>query len=492
VKTDPGSIAANVAALSASSVAKLEINWSGSTWTDETDNLAQDSLGGSMQLMDPIEGIRSMGHTQAASVSCLMVNTDGRYSYARAGSQANTQGIFGKRARVSLGFRDTGVDGDPEYVQVFLGRIVDVQEVEKDRQVSLSLRDLSSLYTQHSYQTDTYTDQTTDEWVDRLATEAGITTPTPVTEYGMLTVPYVYADNDDVLAEMRKAAAAEGGVVFIDPTDGTLRLWNAAHWVRAAPVATYTVNDFADLSPRWGWENTYNVIPINYQPRQKAREYKVYELKRPIPLAPSEVRTIEMHFRWPLETFTYYELIASTGGGKDKSASISTDTVMPTSSQNWKIEFTNLDTENEVWITRFDVHGFPVEGRQSETYTRPNGTGNDDKEMPAFSNFYVQTEEQSAVLADMLGDRFEDPRLVMTVKQTRGNPLLELGDVVSITATNAGLSKDATVLGINWSFSGAYTMDLTCLDFTDYYASEDYFVVGTSALGASAGYVCFY
>ena len=262
--TDPGHIATNVAATSAKPCYKLEVCWDGANWTDETANTV---LGFSCrgQIIDPFQGLASMGDAPVGKADIVVDNYDGRFSQGHSGSHAATYGIYGIGVRLSAGYY---YGATAEYVRVFTGRIMDVTESERGATAKLTCHDLGSIPMQQKYSTMIYEGTQINGWIATLATLADVAATD--LEQALTVVPYAYLDDDFALDEIKRAAQSEGGVAFFDAS-GTLRFWNAAHWANATSVATLSVDDYGELEPRRAYSDIYNVIAVEYQPGRRAR-----------------------------------------------------------------------------------------------------------------------------------------------------------------------------------------------------------------------------
>ena len=477
---DPGHIAANAAAVSAKPCYKVEVQWDGANWTAETANTL---LGGSCQaqIVDPFEGLSSMGGAPIGSANIVVDNYDGRFSEGRAGSQAATYPLYGKGIRISAGYYHGAT---AEYVGTFTGRIAEVVEAERSVKAKITGHDLGFIPMQQKYSTMMYADVPISAWISTLATLAGVASTD--LEQSLTIAPYAYLDDDYALDEIKRAAASEGGIAFFDVA-GKLRFWNAAHWCNAGSVATFAVADFAELEPKRAYDDIYNVISVEYQPRGEGQVDEVYGLDRSFIIPPGGSKTMKLKLRKPLRATAVYKLSACSGGGDDMTAAVSVAPTMPDTASSWTATFSNSNTQQAAFITRFDVYGAPIEGRPAETHELDQSGAGTARRKDIRGNWYIQTEAQAKLIASVLGQRFKNLRLAMTLRGVPANPLLEVGDVVTVQATRTGINRTAIITNITHNFRAAYTMDIGLSDFTDFYPFTGYFVVGTSVLGAAGG-----
>jgi len=503
MKADPGGLNAAAVATESTPCAKLEVEWSSGTWTDESGNLV--SANTDSQIVDPLRGWVSLATQPMGTMVAKVTNTDGRYSQSRAGSMAATYGIRGKHIRLWLGYK---VNGTPTYPATpeFTGRIMDVTEGEASAEVDLTCQDMLSDAKRLNKSTLMQAGGAlldgvqTHNWITSLAGLANLSMAA-ASEAGLMMIPYCWLDDDELLAEMRAAAASEAGALFCDGS-GNVVFWNAAHWA-GKTHADYgdthiTVASFGELRPKRGYDDEWNIIACDYAPAGVGKPTKVYSLKRAVSVPPNSNKTMTLNFQWPLMSFYSYTLKACSSGGVDMGPSgankVSISPSTPSYAKRWEITFSNSDTQNEAFITQFDVYGYPVDKRPAEQYIKDNSSG---KPQPRRynlpSNGYVQSEQQVRFLVDILADRLSTVRMQLQATQLRGHPLYELGDLVNIAAALTGVSTDCCIIGKHNTFGdGAWQMTLDLMDFSGMYVSTSYFKVGTSVLGVAGSQVVFY
>jgi len=478
--TDPGHIATNVAATSAKPCYKLEVCWDGANWTDETANTV---LGFSCrgQIIDPFQGLASMGDAPVGKADIVVDNYDGRFSQGHSGSHAATYGIYGIGVRLSAGYY---YGATAEYVRVFTGRIMDVTESERGATAKLTCHDLGSIPMQQKYSTMIYEGAQINGWIATLATLADVAATD--LEQALTVVPYAYLDDDFALDEIKRAAQSEGGVAFFDAS-GTLRFWNAAHWANATSVATLSVDDYGELEPRRAYSDIYNVIAVEYQPRAAGQVDKVHSLDRAIMVRPGGSKELKLKLSSPLARFIEYEMSACSSGGADMSANVSVVPTSPDTAASWTATFSNSHTRHAAYITRFDVYGEPVQGRPAETHELDQSGSDTPRRKDIRGNWYIQTETQAKLIASVLGQRFKTLRVALRLSGLPANPLLEVGDVVTVQGTRTGINQTAIITSRELRGGKSFKMNLELSDFTSFYPYSGYLVVGTSAIGTSGG-----
>jgi hypothetical protein len=480
MKTDPGHIGQNAQTGGATPAIKVEIYWA-TSWVDETAYLV--AANGEHRIAPPGQVLVASGSEAGSALSLVMDNRTGRYSRLRSGSMANTYGIYGKKVRVQLGYY-YGVN--PELVTVFTGVIVDIHESETSYQVSLACQDMAAMYEQVKVRTQMYRNIATDEWIGTLCSALGIASYN--LERGLTVMPWAWLDDDFGLAAIRAAAAAEGGIAFFD-SDGALRFWNAAHWCNATSVLTMTPSLYAELTPRTDYVNVVNVVGAEYQPRQAGAPAIVYSLEKPIFVPPGGSTATTLKFSLPAVQFLGC-MLKATIGGHDRSSSISINPSSPQYAMSWDITFSNSDANAGAWVVLFDVLAVPLLGRPAEQIIVDRSSGGTVRRRDFRGNIDMQSLAQAMLLAALTVERFKNPVLYCQISGMYGNPLLELGDVVTVQAINTGINANMVVLAINWRYeAGSYTMDLQLQQFDNFYAYANYFVVGQTQLGSGRLFV---
>jgi len=470
--------------------AKVEIYWSDVTgWVDETSRLSSGGLRIDRSLQNPLRSLGRLGQAPIGTASIEVQNADGRYSAAKPGSQANIYGIFNKKIRISLGYSS-------DLTVAFVGRITGVRESETSVEATLVCRDLGEDVARQAVRTSLATQQTTRDWIETLLNAAGYTPGAGDLEKSHCVIPYAYAEKDNAWDELNQAAASEAGVLFTDKSGG-IRFWAYTHWLTESVVYSWDGDFYQELVPERDYFSTYNVVTVEYEPRQEAAAAVVYQLHRALHIPPGESRSETLTFRFPLTEFTGYEMAAVTGGGEDISADVSISPGSPASAQTWEIEFTNNNTRHEAFITKFNVTGRALVGRPSESYTAdPDDVSGsaDAKELSTRGNWYVQTPEQARLLADLIQYRLSRPPMVLRLRGLPCNPNLELGDKISVSGAQTGVNTTAVVIGISISGMVPLVMDVTAVDYSYFYehADSEYFLIGTSHLSAADGGRCVY
>lgn len=485
---------------------KLEVQWDGVSWTDESSRLIAAS---GVQSMIPIWQSFGSAAVQAPWTATFeMRNASDRYSPFNSSSpiysSVQTNHGHGIAIRFSMGLWN---GSSFDYTRVFTGYIDDMTVISTARdRATFKCIDNVQPFLQQKHSTSMATDQRVDQWLGTLATAAGVTS----TDFdsGLFRIPYLWLDDENIWTEMNKAAHSEGGWIYFDQ-NGTLTFRNAEAWivdsVYTSNQHSFIVNRFKDLSLPFEWRNTYNEIVVVYSPRVAIATDTIYQLPEAMALLPGEARTITARFTRPAASVntpvanTDYTII--TAAGDDISGSVSV--AVTAYAQRAEIAFTNNSTTTVAIVSSFQLTGTPIVGApvQQEKLQAtdadigdPTGSG-PVKTYRLENNEYIQSRVQAAFLAEMLRDRLKVGRQTYMVNGYPAIPTLIPGHRVTVIESGSGLS--VTNIGfirtINWRYGGgSYRASYEIIDATGWFPFGDYFQLGSSLLGVSGTDKAYY
>ncbi len=486
----------------------IEISWDGETWTDETEYaLLPDMVTYDYGLLGAGGSLAQLGEAPVAQMRCVLANAkpgqEGRYSSDRAGSQAQLSGgLFQKRIRFSAGYTSLY---DPEIGTVFEGRIQDAPESERDGTVTVTCYGYDFDVQQQRPEVATLTEKRTDELIQALADEIGFAETE--LDRGYTVVPLFYSDGDDCLAKMREIAEAEGGVVWVDPQDATLKFWSWSHWVNKGYVATWTRANVEEVRPRHDNANAYDVVNVTYQPRRRGRLVNIHSLTKPIVVPPDSMVTERLRFRYPLVELYSYTTRARSSGGENLDAYLTVTPTAPQGAMHWEATFTNSHTRHALVVDKFDILGWPIEGlsnreyrsnRDSLTVQRRTDVRPEVRRAEVRARYAMQHLAQARLVAELKSWRLQDPPLVLVIGPVPGSALRHVGDVVMLSIGDGISQIDQRVLLLHrsGSFGGPedscrWEETWTAAALDDLYEYPDAstgtddgaFVLGTSRLG---------
>jgi hypothetical protein len=468
---------------------KFEVRWNGTDWVDETQYVV--SHAGQMRINAPGDELVPPGDIAGATVTLW---NDGRFSRHRTDSPllayiGGGAGMFGIHARLSVGFEVGGVVST--WHRIFTGIIYSPRENTATREIALTLRDIGFLYVQERKSTIVYLDQPASTWIDGLATLAGITLK--IIDASPYTIPYCWLDDESVLTEMWAAANSDGGRLYFNH-EGYLIFEQAAHWaIGAHQVVSWslTEDNYELPEPTENVDDLVTKVSVEVQQRSPGAEKTIYSLDKARVCPPGETITFDAKLQSPalsiLDPVVNIDYRVTSAAGSDLSASC----VMTLTkyAQRVIVVFTNNHASLDAYLVNLTMKGIPLVGGPTVEVKR-------DVTSPAISfkrdrgitgNQYIQTEETGAALAEMLADRLATLRPVYTLRGIPGIPNARVGERVQFIDTHAmSAQREGFLIGINWDFTPeGYRQDWTVLDAEGLFPYSDYFIIGTTALGAS-------
>jgi hypothetical protein len=282
--------------------------------------------------------------------------------------------------------------------------------------------------------------------------------------------------------------------VFCD-RNGILVYENALHWLGSphnASQETLDTGDFQALRVRYDDGNLFNSVTVEVAPRQLASSDVLWEPDEDIVVPAGGTKTVVARLRQPVYRVDAVNWHATTTGGADITASV--ERTYAASAQRVSVTFVNNHATHAAYIRGLQVVGAGVVGAPSAEETRTSTdafwTGRTGRNRSLRGNPYIQSRAQAGMLASMLCDWQDTPRVLFTASGCPGNPLRSLGRRVTISdAKSLSSNRDAYITGISWRYGrGGFKQDLEMVDAASYYPYADaggYFIVGTSKLGAA-------
>ena len=259
-------------------------------------------------------------------------------------------------------------------------------------------------------------------------------------DHGFFYLPYAWLDDEDVYSEATKAAASEGGYFFFSET-GTATFRNAAWWATRADsktsVYTFTVAKFTDITPGYDWKSLATGARVEYQGRQPAGEQTVWKSSGVL-VVPPGLSSIEARLEYPCEEIyppsSPIDWLPINAGGVPMLDEIGV-MLLNQAAQRTHIAFSILSHET-AFITRMQLRGRALYGGPTEQIDRNVDVALVPANVVRISdNPYIQTLPQAALVADLSVDRMQYPRLTYRINGAPAIPWLQLGDRVTITAT---------------------------------------------------------
>lgn len=477
-----------------------------SDWVDESANVL--AVEGHMRLAEPGIGLTRPGAADVNSARVTLRNFENRYSPWNANSAIYTSTCGGQiyltPISVCTGFYQAGT---PELLDQFAGVIVRPTEETTSKTVLWECKDRSWTFRDTKYATSVCTDILPDTYLGKLATQASVAAADRTFDEGMFSIPYAWMDEENISPEMQDVAQADGGLVYFNKS-GCLIYENMYHWladednVTTASTFDFTVSSFQELQPRFTHQEVYSGAIVEQAVRDRGAVTTVYSRSDPIVVEPAGSLLLKARLRRPILSLeapvedTDYVLM--TGGGRKVSGSISITTT--SYAQQVDVTFTNSGSSYAIYVSRFELRGEALWGGPTAE-EKEESTGDyidEEKLMELRGNPYIQRKSQAAAVAEFLKDRLQKPREIYQLRGVPAIPWLELGDRVSITEADSGITACAHVIGVDWRLVGGenaiYEMDVTLVNAASLfpYDSGDYFVIGSCEMSGSDSKLLFY
>lgn len=485
----------------------LEISWdntglfsgarAAAGWTNETAALVSSS--GSLTIIPPGEALVSSGSTSRLTV--ILNNTAQRYSWQRSDKPlyaniGNAGGLSGIKIRLWQGYT---VSASPEYVCIFAGFIADWREQTSAGQVTLDCFDRGWRWLQDKRSLPVYEHLRADEWIVQLCTEIGLGAGNRNLDTGLYQIPYCWLDDESVIEEMRSVAASEGGLVYFDQP-GILQFQNALNWAARASVWTFDEGEYQLSDPTMNSDALATEIISEWSGRYEGPQGEIYTLDSYKWIQPGTAEVWTARFRQAaIEVFQpdsedpYTDFTAISTGG----ALMNDDVTIVASGifgQQCTITATNTNTTWAAQLQHLTLRGRPLLGgpaEQEKITVSPSPLTDHERTRSVRGNPYVQTATQARAVGNALADRLKRIRPTWQLSGIAGVPQLELTDVITFKddrQLGSGNSVDAIVIGLDWTCSGnGYLQTVRAYDVTDLLAYDNYFIIGTTALGGAGG-----
>jgi len=476
---------------------QVEVQWNGTDWTDETDNLKR--LTWNLAFAPPAMSVIQPGVGYANEAQMTLHNDDGRYSPYNSDSaiaaHIDAGAYYLTSVRAYAGFGG-------EQVRVFTGYIVQIQGLAASGEALFRLRDRSATIIQEKATTAMYSDIRTDEWLKELCGLVGIVTSGPSSEIvfdvGTLTLPFAWLDDESIWEQMALVAAAEGGFLYFD-WQGKLHFENGAHWAQHdTSVFTFDRSTYADMEPEHRPDEVYNQVICEYSPRVEGPIQEVYSLDKPIVIQPGATYHLEARLNYPA-TAIYtptagqdWQAMLLTGEASNGSLSLANAVKW---AQRYEVDLVNGDSNHALVVTKFRLMANPLLGDPAGEVTATGASSfvSETRTKEIRNNPLIQTASHAAALADFVVDRFQNPRHLYKITGALALPWLEMGDRVTIEeptlfqGTYTNRTGFVTRLDFQMAPDQPFTMAVDAIGTAGMLQTNDYFILGTHKWGTGAG-----
>lgn len=332
---------------------------------------------------------------------------------------------------------------------------------------------------------------TESEFMDAVldAAGAGITT---VLDSGMFNIPWAWLENESIIEELWKLAAACGGRFYGDAY-GQLVYENATHWLKSPHTTSqqsYTRGSgFNNLLLTWNETELAEEVSVSWSERDPAEEDTIYDsgnLFVPV----GETVIIWADFDSPAYGISSLDYTAGTPGGMNLQPWVTVSAYYYAGSAKLTIQ----NSSTLAATVRVTLSGYLADAGNSRTVTQESAdsfwTAREGRSRKVSGNRWLQTEGQANFLKAFMADRQEVPPLFAKMGGCPGNPLRVIGDRVTVTDSELSLSAtDFWIIAVSWRYDrGGFVQEfelVRCSDMYTYADSPGYFIVGTSTLGST-------
>ncbi len=475
---------------------KVEFQWDGASWTDETAYLVTAS--GTYEYFPPNESYQS-AKSMIQSASVTLDNKSFRFSAWHPSSilyPYRTQGgAYHRRCRLQV-----RIDGGA-WETIFLGyvklpddayargqvtfRVWDVGEILRDRHstpvlenmlehdlVIYYLKDVAGLLDGIDFISPAY---------------AAAHSVTATIDYSTARIRYSWLDDEPVWDELADVAQASGSRVYVD-RQGRVHFEKGWQWTNLAGLSAETLSedDWQEFEPAIADRAFYDEVVVTYASRLPGdSQAMIWELREPKLILPGTIETITARFQHPARNIAYpqsgvhYHL--QFLDGRDATGS---GEVLP------EFQFYGQQAIISIWntfsnalvFTKAQIVGQPLLGGPTEQVKRTTGAGFR-RTLEVRSNPYVQSKQQAEAIASFLAWWYEQAKFTYRISGVRGKPTRQLGSRIIIRAD--GVQLNGLVIRLGWSLTArerawVYVQDMTMVESV---FPSDYYIVGLAQLG---------
>jgi hypothetical protein len=430
-------------------------------YTDESDNIVNYMV------------TRSLGQypygTICANAQISLDNTALRYMPGYDGTIGAYVGLTGRPLKLSMGYVGA------ESIQLFAGYGTGPQNSLSDRTHTQNAYDgmnYLNLYT--STTTPTQINQTADQIIIALLTEAGFSSSQYVVEPSTQQAIGYFAPYNLLIGDiLQQICEAEQGLAFFDE-NGVFHFWNRTHIANiSSPSWTF------DYSKTINWQTettpVINDVMVTANPRVVQALQPIWSLSAPT-LVPQKVGstngtiTIACDFSddngalpvtaidtpiyesSPVSDSYYSTNLNSDGSGPTSSGTISLSGSL--NGSTYLATFTNTGSQ-PVYITDMQIYGTPAkvsyvidQDYSDSTSILANGKNPANNGVPLqINNDLIQTPSTALSNAIILVTDYKSPNVRVT-GEVLEVPQLQIGDMVTMTFDDTGVSTNYTIVGI--------------------------------------------
>ena len=440
---------------------KLEIQWDGSSWTDESTYFmsarANEELG------------NESGEGVSATLDVELDNATNRFTPEH--TESPIYAYLKPRVRIRMSV----IMGGYAY-RLFTGYVKNIHPNIKNGTCSLECYDNQVSVSNKETNGVVYENYRSDELLEVLATLSGMTSDEWELDEGYHVINYGYFDRRNVWPLMGEVASAERGRVFFD-RDGKLKFWNRGRLHNRLPYITLTRSDWIiNLDYSVAEHQIKNNVTVQAMPRSAAGIQVVWtngniqyldpysETLVYVPAGASQVAFLDLEdpcstFITPIANTDFTANSAIDGTGDDLISDISIASFIDYGNA---VQITVSNTGvTDAYLTKFQLRGNPV---RVLNYIRVKATdstsiSNYGEQVIEIQNDFVQTEDAALQIAYEELWRRQDAINNFDM-EIIGIPHLLCGDVVSVEY-DVGDYKNYMVKSLDWMLDdGGFTQKL--------------------------------
>jgi hypothetical protein len=297
-------------------------------------------------------------------------------------------------------------------------------------------------------------------------------------EQAILAPDWTWVAGEDGWAECLKLARAAGGQLYQDE-NGVVKYKQPLTMV-GTPSLTFTSSIYADISEEANTGEYAAKVTCSYIPRTVHVMQEVVNDSTPRLVEASATVVIYLEPRWPVRSI---DLTGTAMKDESLKATFFDGSVVPQSLSlgynhsivvdAQRITLTIINTTAKPFvINRIVLKGEPIAAGVGAVVTAGSGTPVKTLE----DNPYIQTKSHATRLAQMALSFYGTARATRVLKDCPYDPSRTVGETVSLTATQLGLSAAAHVIRkITTSETGAVS-EFSLLDATGLPATADYWL----------------
>lgn len=444
---------------------KLEVQWDGASWTDESDYFVSAKANEKLS--------ETSGEGIASTLDVELQNTTERFTPGNSSSPIYAY----LKPRVAI--RLSMIMGGYTY-RMFTGYIKNIHPSYRTKVCSLECYDNQVLVYNKRANGIVYQDKRSDQLLSTLAELAGLTDDQFSFDIGTHIVNFGYFEDRNVWPIMGEIAVAERGRVFFD-RDGILKFWNRDKLHNRHAAITVSLEDhITDLDYSVSEHEIKNAVIVQATPRASAGVKVVWssgnaEYLNPytdtlvwIPANNSQVATLELDdpcttFITPIKNTDYTANSAQDGTGDDL-----TDNIVINEFVNYGnavfISVLNIG-DTDAYLTKFQVRGNPAEILKwiRVTSTDDESIDNYGRQEFKIENNFIDSEDSAREISEEELYRRKDSVNLFRINIV-GIPHLLCGDVINVEH-QSGVFKEFMINEMTWDLDdGGFRQKLTLVN----------------------------